>query len=393
MANATIIIGTGQSEYTFTVPPEFRPQIETIRNTREERIGERHTWPVRGYLAEATTENISNLWDELVERLRTEDVICKFEKDSQTLQELNPTDCARGPHFSGPRIITAKDGAWSTNLEFAFDIVAEIYDTVSGIISNEYEIEYREHPDGKLERVKTGRIRTEPGTSAKTAAESASPAVPAGYALDSESITPNEEDTEAAYTFILRKLFSPLPRNVRIAERIATENLDRNRRTITYKAQFTGPGASDAAEEYLAQAPGQIVEKSVATHTDSEAVEIEYTVVMPGTDGRRVELSESITLTGGIPEVRAFPVDGREPVFFKGAVRPYEVIQSGSEVWLDCEPPLRPTLNSTELVLADSKTEIIPGPNASGGQPATYTRTWQYRYLAKTQPQVAPVKD
>jgi hypothetical protein len=74
----SIVIGDGQSAYTFDVAPEFAPQIETLRNSKGDRIGERHTWPVRGFLIGADANNINSKWNSLKARLQNEEVNCYF---------------------------------------------------------------------------------------------------------------------------------------------------------------------------------------------------------------------------------------------------------------------------------------------------------------------------
>lgn len=110
----TIQIGDGGSAYVFDVPPEFTPQIAVLRNARGERIGEQHTWPVRGYLRGAGPDNVNTLFNNLKTRLQTEQVNVYFKHGDTILQQLLAGQVERGPRFDGPSVESGDDTCWDS---------------------------------------------------------------------------------------------------------------------------------------------------------------------------------------------------------------------------------------------------------------------------------------
>lgn len=98
--------------------------------------------------------------------------------------------------------------------------------------------------------------------------------MPSNYKLVSASITKNDNDTEADYSYTIRSLFSALPDNVVIAERVIDESLEDGVKTTTYRATFVGPGASQAAERFKPE--GSVIRQSKSVSEDSNSVTITY---------------------------------------------------------------------------------------------------------------------
>ena len=236
MTMPTIQIGSGEDAYTFEVPVDFRPRVETVRSGTGVRIGERHVWPVRGFLLGAEPGNVSEKWDGLLEVLSTEEVSCFFKHGEATLETLSASDAERGPRFSGLQVTSSGENAWDGRLEFNFEIAAEFYDASGDVVDSSSETACNQLADGTLVRRTSGALSTRYGSSAKAAAEALAPAVPAGYRLAESSVTVNADDTEAAYVYELCSLFSALPSGVRIAERVDTEAEAGGERRVTRRA-------------------------------------------------------------------------------------------------------------------------------------------------------------
>ena len=313
----TIVIGDGQGAYTFSVAPEFAPQVETIRNSKGERIGERQVWPVRGFLVGADAQNINSKWDSLKTRLQNEKVNCYFRKDGVTLQSLLVSNAERGPQFSGPRIVTADNAAWDTNLQFNFEITAEIYDAETDVIDNEFRITYRQLENGQFEQTKSGRLRTKEGASARQAASEQALAVPSNCKLISASIVKNDDDTEADYSYTIRSLFSSLPDNVLVAERIVDESIEDGVKTTTYRATFVGSGASYAAERFKPE--GEIIRQSKSASEDDNSVTITYTVKDSVDGTQRLRYHNAVAIDWALPAKTTFESDGQPPLIMDGA--------------------------------------------------------------------------
>jgi len=105
----TIQLGDGGGAYIFDVPPEFAPRITTLRDSRGERTGECHAWPVRGYLRGAGPDNINTLWNALKTKLQAEKLNVYFKHGDTVLQQLLTSQAERGPRFDGPSIESAGD--------------------------------------------------------------------------------------------------------------------------------------------------------------------------------------------------------------------------------------------------------------------------------------------
>jgi hypothetical protein len=374
----TIVIGDGQGAYTFAVAPEFAPQIESIRNSKGERIGERQVWPVRGFLVGADAANINSKWNSLKARLQSEKVNCYFKKDGVTLQSLLTTSAERGPQFSGPRIITADNAAWDTNLQFNFEITAEIYDAQTDVIDNEFRITYRQLENGQFEQSKSGRVRTREGTSAHSAAAFQALTAPSNYKLITASITKNDDDTEADYTYTIRSLFSALPDNVLVAERIIDESIEDGVKTTTYRATFVGPGASHAAQNFKPE--GSVIRQSKSVSEDNNSVSITYTV-QDSTDGsQKLYYTNSISVETGSDTHTEFPVEGQQPIIFKGAQTKTIVREVGQSVFKGEIPPAHPPIDDSRLTLVSQITTVQPKDRSTESEPLTFVRNWSYTY-------------
>ena len=245
MARATIIIGDGGGAYTFSVSPAFLPQIETLRDRDGTRIGERETWPVRGYLSAADTDAVVAAFDSLKAKLETEQVNIYWKKDGVTKRSLTTAATERGPKFNQVKVIS-KPGNWSTHLFYNFDIIAERYDALT--ISHDYDISYRTNEENRDEQVKTGMVRTKLGTSAKTVAENAQPSS-AGYKLVSQSIQVDDDDVRAQYSYVLREYFKALPAGIRWGQRDISETINGYMKTITGSVWFQAETDCETAKE------------------------------------------------------------------------------------------------------------------------------------------------
>ena len=374
----TIVIGDGQGAYTFSVAPEFAPQVETIRNSKGERIGERHTWPVRGFLVGADAQNVNSKWNSLKTRLQNEKVNTYFKKDGVTLQSLLATTAERGPQFSGPRIVTADNAAWDTNLQFSFEITAEIYDAETDVIDNEFRITYRQLENGQFEQTKSGRLRTKEGASARQAASEQALAVPSNCKLISASIVKNDDDTEADYSYTIRSLFSSLPDNVLVAERIVDESIEDGVKTTTYRATFVGPGASYAAERFKPE--GEIIRQSKSASEDDNSVTITYTVKDSVDGTQRLRYHNAVAIDWALPAKTTFESDGQPPLIMDGARGVTTITEEGFSIWKGVIPPPHPPITSAGLVLTNKATKVEPESEEITGLPNTYLRTWSYTY-------------
>lgn len=374
----TIQIGDGGGAYTFDVPPEFAPQITTLRNDRGERIGERHVWPVRGYLRGAGPDNINTLWNALKTKLQTEQVNVYFKHGETTLQQLLASDAERGPKFDGPSIESGDETAWDSNLLFSFEITADIYDTQDGVIDVQYSITYRQNEDGSYSRTKSGTVTTKYGTSAHTAALTQAPSVPSNYKLTSASVTPSDDDTEADFTYVIQSLFSALPDQVLIAERVVDESVENGVKTTTYRATFTGPGATRAAEEFRPE--GTIVGERTLTAEDDNSVSVTYTVQESADQTKRLRYFNSTSIQIVPAETDEFPLDSAQPILFSGAQRATTIVEDGYEICSGEAPPAHPALNDSRLVLVNKTTSVRPWSHDRDGNAASYIRTWNYTY-------------
>jgi hypothetical protein len=375
----TIQIGDGGSAYVFDVPPEFSPRISGLRNARGERLGELHTWPVRGYLRGAGPDNINSLWNALKTKLQTEEVNVYFKRGETVLQQLLASQVERGPKFDGPSVEPADETCWDSNLQFSFDITAEIYNTQDGVIDVEYSITYRQNEDGSYARTKSGSVRTRLGTSAHAAALAQAPAVPSSYRTTSASVTPSDDDTEADFTFTMESLFSALPDQVTTAERVVEESVENGVRTTTYRATFTGPGASRAAESYR---PAEtVIRRSTSTSEDRNSVSVIYTVEDSPSGARRLSYFNSVSIDKAVPERRTFRTQDGSFVF-EGAPTEATVREHGETVYSGDVPPEVQSLSAAGLYLRSNSTTVEPASRAEDGTPSTFRRAWSFSYVA-----------
>jgi hypothetical protein len=354
----TIVIGDGGGAYTFEVAPEFAPQVETIRNSKGERIGERQVWPVRGFLIGADANNINSKWNSLKTRLQNEKVNCYFKKDGVTLQSLLTASAERGPQFSGPRIVTASESAWDTNLQFNFEVTAEVYNTESDVIDNEFRITYRQLENGQFEQSKSGRLRTKEGSSAHSSAASQALTTPSNYKLITAAITKNDDDTEADYIYTIRSLFSALPNNVLVAERTIDESIEDGVKTTTYRATFVGPGASRAAEQFKPE--GAVIRQSKSVSEDGNSVSITYTVTDSADGIQRLRHQNGISIHWGLPSKTTFEAECQPPIVMVGARGVTTITEEGFSTYKGAIPPEHPQIDNAALTLTNRVTRIEP---------------------------------
>lgn len=381
MSKLTIRIGTGSGAYTFAVPPDFRPSVETLRSDAGARIGERHTWPVRGLLVGATPENVSAQWDALVALLEGEGVSCYFLHGSTTLQTLSASAAEAGPDFSGVGVTASADCAWNSKLEFDFEISADFYDASGNVIDSSSGTTYRELEDGTLVQVTKGKLRTKSGASAKAEAELLEPTPPGGYRLVESTVTTDDGDVEASYSYTVASLFAALPIGVRIAERMESEEETGGERRVTYRATFTGEGAGRAAEEYLRTSEHPVVSRNITRTPDRAQVEVIYTTVEPVGGGSRISFAESVTITGPGREITEFPIEGKSPVLFRGADRASVIRQVGVAVHRGEVPPERRPLDHPGLVQLRPENTVEVDSFAYDASAGTFSRRWAYSYL------------
>jgi len=378
MSSTTIQIGDGQDAFVFDVPPEFAPRVQVLRNANGVRIGEFHTWPVRGYLRGAGPENINALWSSLHVKLQVEQVNVYFKHGETVLQQLLASESEKGPKFDGPSIEPGDETCWDTNLEFSFEVTAEIYETQSGVIEVEHTMDYRQNEDGSYTHTKSGRLRTESGTSAHQAAIEQVPDVPVGYKLTSVSVTPNDEDTEASFSFTMQSLFAALPQQVNIARRTVEESLDNGVKTTTCRATFTGEGALQAAQEFRPE--GKVTGESIVTSEDENTVSVTYTVQEPADGTHRLRYFNSVSIQPGEAELDIFPMGGQAPLIQVGAQRAATIVEDGYEVWNGSVPPVHPALVDGKIHVYNRSTAVRPWSHDAGGLPVAWIRTWNYTY-------------
>lgn len=384
MAQTTIQIGAGSGAFTFGVPVDFRPRVESIVNREGVRIGERHTWPVRGLLTGADETNVSSMWEEVVGLLSSGAASCYFKRGDTVLQTLSADEAERGPVFKRATVTPSGDNAWNGRLEFDFEITAEFYDAAGAVIDSESLTSYREKPGGAMERVTSGTLRTSFGESAKSEADALRPAVPPGWRMDGADVTVNADDTRAQYTFKLTTINVPLPSGVLTAERVEGVIEDGGEKRVTYRALFSGQGAETAADRRLEEAPYPVVRREKRVSVDSCEVEIVYTMLEPAGAGRMISFSESIEVEGPSREYREFPVDGRDPLVMRGARRAAVVVQKGFRIHRDEIPPGREPLERPGLVRVEPRGSVETGDLTYDAAVGTWKRTWEYRYLAIT---------
>jgi len=385
----TIQLGDGGGAYVFDVPPEFAPRITTLRDSHGERTGERHTWPVRGYLRGAGPDNINTLWNSLKTKLQTEKVNVYFKRGEVVLQQLLASQAERGPQFDGPSIESADETCWDSNLCFSFDITADIYSTQDGVIETEYSVTYRQNEDGSYTRTKSGSVTTKLGTSAHAAALMQAPSVPSNYKMVSSSVTPNDDDTQADFSFAMQSLFSELPDQVLVAERVVDESVENGLKTTTYRATFTGPGASRAAEDYKPE--GSVLRRSISTSEDRDSVTVTYTVQDSLTGAQRLSYYNSLSIEKSLPSLQTKIMDGGNPTIFIGGNTPAVIRENGRTVYKDEVPPEVAPLAAGGLYLRSSLTTVRPESASDEGDAVHFVRRWSYVYFAKSNADVAAV--
>ena len=380
MSTTTIQIGDGQNAYVFDVPPEFSPEVTVLRNNRNERIGEHHTWPVRGYLRGAGPENINSLFSSLKTRLQTEKVNVYFKHGDTVLQQILASQAERGPTFDGPSIESGPDTCWDSNILFSFDITADLYSTQDGLIDVQYSISYRENENGSFARTKSGTVRTKLGTSALAAALAEAPAVPPNFKPVSSNVAPNDDDTEASFSFAMESLFASLPEQVLIAERLTDESVEDGVRTTTRRATFTGPGAERAADEY--RPAGSVLRRSRSTSPDRNSITVTYTVQEPFAGAQRLSYRNSISIEKSVPETRIFKLEGEKNLRFQGASTEAVIRETGEVTYQGEIPPEVPPLGAAGLSLRSSSTTVSPAAKTDDGSPTAFSRTWNHTYCA-----------
>jgi hypothetical protein len=382
MTAPTIRIGSGPSAYTFEVPVDFSPRVETIRGDTGGRIGEKRVWPVRGMLVGATPENVAALWDALAEALASEDVSCYFIHDGAVLEQLDASEAEAGPRFDNLAVRKNSECAWNSRLEFDFEIEAEFYDAEGDVIDSSERTTYRELADGTLLRAMEGKLRVRKGSSARAAAEQLLPDAPAGFRLAESSVTTDADDLNADYKWAFVSVRGVIPIGVRIAERCEKCEESGGARRVTYRAEFTGEGAERAAERYLDEARNPVLERRISKSADGAKVEVVYITLEPVGAGEKISFYETIEISGGGREITEFPVDGAAPLIMKGARRALVVRQRGASVHRGEVPPEREPLKIPGLVRKTAQNAVGVGELTFDAKAGTVERRWDFEFLA-----------
>jgi hypothetical protein len=194
----------------------------------------------------------------------------------------------------------------------------------------------------------------------------------------SSSVTPNDDDTQADFSFVMQSLFSALPDQVLVAERVIDESVENGVKTTTYRATFTGPGAARAAEDF--RPDGSIIGERLITAEDDNTVSVTYTVQESADKTNRLRYFNSTSIQIVPAEIDEFPNEGAPPILFKGAPRAATIVEDGYEIWSDEAPPVHPVLNDSRLHLLNKTTSVRPWSHDRDGSPSAYIRTWNYVY-------------
>ena len=389
MARATVIIDDGGTPYTFSVSPEFAPQITVMRSRKGIRLGEREVWPVKGKLIASGTDNVVTAFDALKLKLETEEVTCSWKKDGVTKRTLTTAVSELGPQFSGIAVVP-KAPNWATGLEYSFEIIAERWDVVAGVIENQYTITYNTAENGQLIQAKSGSVRTTSGASAKSAAEASTPSVPSGYQLISESVSSDENNTVATYTFQLIKLFESLPSGVRIARRRVRAHKKGRRIHVSGTATFVGSttleeanqAAQDFIDRYVEAYEADEHERSIEEAEDERTAVATFSFEAPDPDKtvKLIEFFRSIQLQGGLPMRTFKPVEGSTKFIFKGAESLLVLVDSGFFRWKGFDFPDPPVLELTGFIRVNRSMNPQSPKDTEPDKNGIVTVRWSHQY-------------
>jgi hypothetical protein len=180
----------------------------------------------------------------------------------------------------------------------------------------------------------------------------------------------------------MQSLFSELPDQVLVAERVVDESVENGVRTTTYRAMFTGPGASRAAEDY--KPSDTVLRRSISTSEDRNSVSVTYTVQDSLTGAQRLSYYNSLSIEKSLPALEAHVMDGDNPIIFKGGNAPAVIRENGRTVYKDEVPPEVPPLAVGGLYLRSTLTTVRPESTSDEGDAVHYVRRWSYTYIAKS---------
>jgi len=202
--------------------------------------------------------------------------------------------------------------------------------------------------------------------------------VPSNYKLTSASITKNDDDTEADYSYTIRSLFSALPENVLIAERVIDESIEDGVKTTTYRATFTGPGASRAAERF--KPDGSVIRQSKSVSEDSNSIAITYTVKDSADGTQRINYTNSISIEPGRDTYTEFRAEGQKPVIFKGAQGKTVIRETGQAIYKGGIPPFHQPIDDSRLILVSQIITLQVKDKTTESNPISFIRSWSYTY-------------
>ena len=202
--------------------------------------------------------------------------------------------------------------------------------------------------------------------------------MPSGYKLTSASIVKNDDDTEADYSWTIRSLFSYLPDNVLIAERVIDESVEDGIKTTTYRATFVGSGAASAAERF--KPDGAVIRQSKSVSEDNNSISIAYTIIDSADGAQKLSYANSVSIETGCGTHIEFPVEGQEPLIFKGAQGKTVIREIGQSVYKNALPPEHSPINDSRLILVSQVTTVQVKDKSIDSEPLTFVRNWLYIY-------------
>lgn len=366
----SVEITNGAATFTFDVEPSFKPDYSYEWDNSKspaELTAIVETW----LLEDATTTGVaSDVTDHLQTLLTLAENVSqpvnsvKFKRDGNTVFEMNTTTHRSVQfHTIKPKV---GPGTWQNHLQYDVVIVGR-KDTPdgSGIVKLEMEKSYEADAAGLLKVSVRGKVRTSPGTSAKTQAEAqalASPGAAFGIVTQGDGdsgvnvvVMDHPDDTEASFESTYQEFGVSLPTGVEEYELTEEVSFSPEGKTTTITVKARGSSNTNATSAVNAQEPDQGLSSKRVT-TDQARLGVSGTFTKHEvTDEQKSRYAQanillvtiSLSVTGGGRRKVTRAVPGFFPVAF---VTPLQ--------------PVRVTENVTVRSIGATPSEFIPAPLA-----------------------------
>jgi len=359
--------------------PDVQPTWEILKDKDGRRIGEKMVWRCKAFLTAEDSASLKVERDRLLDALRQSPLSIRLLSNGSEIDALKPAFLDEGPHFGEMEFGTSDESDWRSRALASFSVYGCLFDKEGDVLSSEVKTEYIRDERGFLSKRVCGRIRVREGASAYLAALRYQPTLSALTHLKKRTISVSKSGVSAEFEFIVEEVAEEFPAGVDFCRRVVKETEEGGIRRTVYEAEFTGDGATAAAEDFLTREDA--TSKEYVREKEDGVVKVRYVKEEP-VNGDMV-LFQRLRLSGGERKLKASHTKGNKTFIFWGERKPLSV--EFEEERLVCDAPLQLSVPQTPdtLLLRKKELSVEPYLVRSDGEVLGWRLKWKLMYLSR----------